>query len=147
METSVRLQPPTPPMKTIQLFALLAIATLCASCSNTKYSAYQGQKVIEGKGGTLRTVDGVDFWENGEPDRKYKVVGVIDDSRKGSGVAGLISGALKDGDIAKAVKEHGGDGVILSSESKELTGVNVHGNSATGSYQKNAKFLVVKYVP
>ena len=100
----------------------------------------RGQAVIEGKGGTVRVVDGIDFWESGEPDRRYKILGLIDDTRG----EGLISRSGKDSAIAKVAREHGGDAVILSSSNREFTGVNLDNGSA--NYRRISKLVVVKYV-
>lgn len=87
------------------VFLLTALFSgLVTSCSSTKFMEYRGPNIVQGKGGTLRVVDGVDFWENGDPDRKYKILGVIDDSRGD----GLISRIGKDSDIANKAKEYGG---------------------------------------
>jgi hypothetical protein len=123
------------------LLAVFVVAMLAASCSTTSFTEYRGQGVVEGKGGTVRVVEGIDLWENGEPDRKYRILGVIDDSRG----EGLISRSGKDGAIAKTAREHGGDGVILSGSSREFRGVDL--DSGAARYRRITKLVVVKYVP
>lgn len=109
------------------------------SCSTTKFTTYRGAGLVQGKGGTVRTVEGVDFWENGDPDRKYKVIGVIEDSRGD----GLISRWGKDSDIARKVRESGGDAIVFIGEDRKLRGVDKYGSA---EYQEMVKFLVVQYV-
>ena len=122
------------------LFPLLFAATILCGCSSTNFTEYRGPAVVEGKGGTVRVVDGIDFWENGEPDRKFKVLGVIDDSRGD----GLLSRMGKDSAIAKVARERGGDGVIPSGSSREFRGVDL--NSGAAHYTRVTKVVVVKYV-
>jgi hypothetical protein len=128
-------------MKTHHLIAVAVVAMLCTSCSTTTFTEYRGKGVLEGKGGTVRVVDGIDFWENGEPDRKYKILGVIDDSRG----EGLISRSGKDGAIAKVVRERCGDAVVFASSTREFRGVDL--DSGAARYRRITKVVVVKYVP
>lgn len=121
-------------------FALLIITVSLQGCSTTSYSEYRGSSIREGHGGTVRTVNGIDFWENGTPDRKYKIVGVIDDSRG----EGLISRSSKDSDIAAEAKARGGDGVIFVNSDRELKGVDL-GNGDV-HYKRVSKFEVIQYV-
>lgn len=114
--------------------------------------------MIEGHGGTRKVVDGVDVWTNGDPPRKFQLLGIIDDQRPG----GIIPMAEMKHDIAKKAREHGGNAVIIISSSSQLAGyytttdVNTqfHGSSAT-SYGSSttipmtrhiSKYAVIKYV-
>jgi hypothetical protein len=85
-------------------------------------------------------VDGIDFWENGEPDRKFQILGVVDDKRG----EGIISRSGKDSALAKIAKEHGGDAVVLASSSREFRGIDDQGNA---NYRRLTKVVVVKYLP
>jgi hypothetical protein len=124
----------------VSIFLLTALFSgLVVSCSSTHFMEYRGPNVVQGKGGTLRVVDGVDFWENGDPDRKYKILGLIDDTRGD----GLISRMGKDSDIANRAKKHGGDAVIFIANDRELRGVDL--NSGVAYYRRVTKLLVVKY--
>lgn len=123
------------------LLAIALVAMLVTSCSSTNFIEYRGQGVVEGKGGTVRVVEGIDFWENGEPNRKYRILGVIDDSRG----EGLISRRGKDKAIANVARERGGDAVILSGSSREFRGMDL--DSGAARYKRITKLVVVKYVP
>lgn len=123
------------------LLVTVLVAMFATSCTTTNFTKYRGEGVVDGKGGTIRVVEGIDFWENGEPDRKYRILGVIDDSRG----EGLISRIGKDKAIAKVAQEHGGDAVILSDSSREFRGM--HLDSGNARYKRITKFAVVKYVP
>ena len=142
------------------LFPILCVALLFASgCASTNYRAFEGRNtVFEGEGGTRDTVDGVDFWEFGEPPRKYQLLGIITDERP----AGLIPMARLKGDIAKEVKTRGADAVIILASGSRLMGMitnssattNIYGGSAvtTGSSmsmpvrRNSATFAVIKYL-
>ena len=112
--------------------------------------------MIEGQGGTKKVVDGMDVWTNGDPPRRFRILGIIDDERPG----GLIPMAGLKHDIVKKAREHGGDAVILLSSSSQLAGyytaatAQFYGNSATsfGSAttvpltKRTSKFVVIKYL-
>ncbi|MBM3823446.1 MAG: hypothetical protein FJ404_11260 [Verrucomicrobia bacterium] len=58
--------------------ALLALAiTLLVGCTSTRFVEFPGQGVVEGKGGSVRNVKGIDIWDIGEPDRKFEIIGFI----------------------------------------------------------------------
>lgn len=146
---------------------ILAIAITLAGCS-TKYSAYHGAKIVEGKGGAVSQTDGIDFWDEGEPPRKYQVIGVISDSRPEG-----FAMAARRSQIAKLAKKHGGDAVGKTMDHRQFeamsTTSNTYGtatanayrttygavgygtaNATTRStsiptYRRNAKYYVIKY--
>jgi len=108
-----------------------SLLLLLTACTSTDFLRYEGRKdlVFEGQGGARTVVDGVDFWEQGEPPRKYQLLGYIRDERG----TGLIYRLKKNGDIAAKAKAVGGDAVMALSSSTTLTGtiVNNVGGSAT----------------
>lgn len=141
--------------------ALLAITALVffSGCASTEFKTYEGRTTIfEGEGGTKTTVDGIDFWENGAPPRRYQLLGIIEDSRP----QGLIPMARMKTDIAKTAKAQNADAVIIISSASVLRGVvnnssasaQVYGNSATAQgtsvatpvFTNQAKFAVVRYL-
>lgn len=127
-------------MKKHHLVAVAVGTILLTSCSTTNFTEYHDQNIIEGKGGMVRVVEGIDFWEKGEPDRKYKILGVIDDSRD----EGFSFQFLKDKDIALGARKRGGDAVILTDSSREVGDVDMNGG--TVRYRQISKFVVVRYV-
>ena len=127
-------------MKRHHLVAVAVGMILLTSCSTTNFTEYHDQNILEGKGGTIRVVKGIDIWENGEPDRKYQILGVIDDSRND----GLIPQIRKDTAIALVARERGGDAVILSDSSLEIRDVDM--NDGVARYRRMTKILLVRYV-
>ncbi|HEX4050587.1 MAG TPA: hypothetical protein VHY19_06910 [Steroidobacteraceae bacterium] len=99
-------------------FALAVGAAALLVCSITLASdfvSYEGNNTIQvGTGGEKHVVDGIDFWANGAPPRKFKLLGFINDSRHKSGLLGMVRMAGLEPHIAKEAREAGGDAVILT---------------------------------
>ena len=138
-------------MKNILITFAAAVLTGCVS---TNYSTFEGGGVIEGTGGTKKTVEGVDIWDNGSPPRKYKIIGIIDDDRPDS----LISRSMQNKALVKKAKEAGGDAIIMVESKSEVVGstnsgsaqiygdnINYQGSS-TAVRRKTTKVAVIKYV-
>jgi hypothetical protein len=133
-------------------------AFLLVGCATTNFKVYEGPSTFEGKGGTKAMVEGMEIWDNGEPPRKFKVLGIVEDERPG----GVIPMMRLRGDVVKKAKEVGADAVIQLSSRSQITGFHTTGsataygagNTATayGSStsvplrQNTAKFAVIKYV-
>jgi len=107
-------------MKKSQLYSvlvLLTIASMSSGCiSSTSFQEWRGADEYVGEGGTFHTVDGIEIWENGSPDRRYKVLGVADVSTLSKAPCMVITGGFDshvDNCLAKEAKKHGGDAVIL----------------------------------
>ena len=113
----------------------------CALYTQTSFSEYRGPSEFAGHGGTVKTVDGIDVWTSGEPDRRFRVVGVINQSHYNNrSVMARIAGATKESAIIATAKKHGGDAVIFLSSDSVITGYRslgfASGNSA-GAYSGN----------
>ena len=134
---------------------ILAIVTLASvlvgGCSAPPtFTEFHGKEIFQGAGGEVRSVDGVDFWENGEPDRRYLILGVIGQSAKDQRPLGHLSQVIQDSGgnsdrdtaIAKVARAHSGDAVII------MTKVQAPSDKAPpGSKpQKVTTLVVVRYV-
>jgi len=65
------------------LLIILALSVVTA-CATTEYKPYEAKdNAFEGKGATKLVIDGMEIWYNGDPPRKFKVLGIIDDQRPG----------------------------------------------------------------
>src|SRR4029453_8319360 len=66
-----------------KLITLPLGAVFLAGCASTDFQPLesQGPVVAQGQWGTRKVVDGVDIWTTGAPPRKYRVLGVINDTR------------------------------------------------------------------
>lgn len=142
-------------------FAVLAILVLplVAGCATTQYKPYEAKdNLFEGKGGTKVVVDGMEIWDNGDPPRKFKVLGIIDDQRPG----GIIPMSRLYSDMVKKAREAGGDALVQLGSHSQIAGyytsgsasaysygssTTAHGSSTTMPVRRNiAKFAVIKYV-
>jgi hypothetical protein len=126
--------------------ALLVLSALFAiGCATTEFRTYEGwDNIIEGQGGTKTVVDGIDFWEDGDPPRRYKILGYVTDERTDGGLqrAGLPH------DIAAKAKEVGAQAVILTGQDSRVTGFQKVPYGGVRVNQKNSThFAVVKYLP
>jgi hypothetical protein len=84
----------------------VSIGALRATAAAQEFEAWEGKPVIhEGQGGTKAVVDGIEFWDRGEPPRKYKIIGYIHDRRHKSGMSHLRA------DIAAVAKRAGAHGI------------------------------------
>lgn len=106
---------------------MIALCLLVGGCASTNYSTFEGGRVVEGTGGTKRTVDGIDIWNNGTPPRRFKVIGIIEDVRRQS----LIGMAGYEGALVKKAKEAKGAGIVLLDSHSELVGYQHSGESGT----------------
>jgi hypothetical protein len=92
--------------------ALIATAVLAlAGCAQTSYQVYEGRsaQIIEGQGGTKQIIDGYEIWDNGNPPRRYQVLGVatVEHFDTPPGNAQIRSA------IAAQIKEAGGSAAIV----------------------------------
>lgn len=125
-------------MKIKLILTLLSFFTF--GCANTRYTEYRGDGIIQGKGGSVRTVSGVEIWENGEPNRKYKIIGFAQDNRG----EGPIANAVWDSAITKLVKQKSGDAVVFVSTTKVLSGIILE--NGVIQHRNESKILIIKYL-
>ncbi|MES2924989.1 MAG: hypothetical protein V4819_25765 [Verrucomicrobiota bacterium] len=141
-------------------YSIIAIVVITLlGCASTEYKTYEGRNpVFDGNGGTRSSVDGIDFWDNGDPPRKFKLMGIIDDKRPG----GIIPTARLKGDIAKKAKAQGADAVVILSSGSKIRGFHTNstttaqfaGSSAVASgssvsvplMKNSTSFAVIKYL-
>ena len=115
------------PMRIINIMVSFAVIALAAGCASTDYSTFEGGKIIQGTGGTKKTVDGMDIWRDGSPPRKFRIVGIIDDTRRQS----LISMAGYEAGLVKKAREAGGDSIVILDARSEIVGYRSSGESGT----------------
>ena len=153
--------------RALALAGLVLVAAAAAgpiAHAGTEFLAYEGKDAIqEGRGGEKKVIDGIDFWMDGAPPHRFQILGSIRDERWESGIIGIIRMSNLGRDIAKRVKDLGGDGVILSDSHDNIKGYasSSFGNayygrgSAFGSSSSftnaygshSSSFVVVKYLP
>jgi hypothetical protein len=72
----------------------------------------------------------MDIWTYGDPPRRFKVLGIIQDERPG----GIIPMARLKHDIVEKVRQNGGNAVILVSSASQLAGYYTSGSVTGYSY-------------
>lgn len=107
----------------IVLISSLTLLGPASAVLASDFVAYEGKDAIqEGTGGEKKTVDGIDFWSNGAPPRKFQLLGFITDSRLKTGLVGMFRMSGLESSIAKEAKKASGDAVILTDSESETTG-------------------------
>ena len=128
----------------MRFFIFVLIAFTLAACATVDFQPYEGKNnLYEGEGGTKVVVDGIDFWANGSPPRKYSIIGMVV-SEIGSGVG---DEAIIRSSVAGEVKKQGGDAAVQVNNNSSFAGVI---RTAPGFYMaasvKRMQFAVIKYV-
>ena len=124
------------------LFTLFPLVLF--ACSTPKLTEYRGPDVFEGQGGTVETIDGIDFWKTGTPNCKFKLLGTMEYNPESFAIDAISKKVL----IAK-VKEVGGDAVIFIDKEKTATGIRYHFagfKDAQIDYSTEYLYAVVKYL-
>lgn len=111
-----------------------------------QFSAYEGADAIKtGEGGTKLAKNGIDYWTSGTPPRQYRVIGLITDKRDEQWDGGHAVGSPK---VARLVKEAGGDGVIIASQTEggSTGGGGFGGIYAMGGSETMTTMVVIRYL-
>lgn len=111
-----------------------------------QFSAYEGVDAVKtGEGGTKLAKNGIDYWTSGSPPRQYRVIGLITDKRDEEWDGGHAVGSPK---VARLVKEAGGDGVIIASQTEggSTGGGGFGGLYAMGGSKTMTTMLVIRYI-
>ena len=128
----------------LQSAVALTIALVLSGCATVSYQPYEGSNNIHaGRGGTKVVSNGIDFWANGEPNRRYKILGVAS-SEVGSGIGDedLIRAA-----VSREVQRRGGDAAIEMANSNRFSGVVQLSPTLYGAANtKQIKYAVIKYM-
>ena len=141
------------------MITALTIVFLLAGCASvtTEYKAFEGVQawIVKGQGGAKVVVDGMEIWVDGEPPRKFMILGFIDYTRD----VGWMYAPPHRGDVVKKAREAGGDAVIKLNTQSQLEGFYSAGGASAGAYSvyvRNtiydspemlmSKYAVIKYV-
>lgn len=105
---------------------LILVALSVAACS-TDFYTYQGGAPMIGQGGAAKNVNGIEIWLTGAPPRKFQIIGYIEDTRPG----GPLAMAQRYPALAASAKQHGGDGILIQSDTAQVVGAMTTGNAFT----------------
>lgn len=129
-----------------------SIALAGQAAGKTRFEAYEARdSVVEGKGGSRVTDNGIDYWTMGDPPRRYQIIGIIRDNR-GTGV--IHGNAIGSSGVAKLVKAAGGHAVVLLGQDTENRGAYAFGSGQGSGFsafavplqERSTTFLVVRYL-
>ena len=122
---------------------VLLLAAVLAGCATVNYQAYEGKNNLhEGQGGSKVVADGVDFWANGAPPRKYTIIGVAEaEVGEGWGDNDILRSA-----VASEVKKQGGHAAIQMASESSFGGVMPIGGMMHALNNKKVRYQIIKYV-
>ena len=140
--------------RSIIIITALTMLVGCAAYNQTSFSQYQGASEFTGRGGTVKNVDGIDIWTAGEPNRRFRILGVIDQTHyNNNSVMSFVAGMSRDSDLIAAAKKQGGDAVIFIGSDSIVTGYkfsepsSAYGNARADANTRSAtRVAVIKYL-
>ena len=135
------------------LISLVLLPSCSSLVTSTQFKPWSGHDVYLGQGGTKRAVNGIDIWENGEPDRTYKVLGVLEDSTlENTGAApntlnvlsvmSAWSLASRDKRLAREAAKHGADAIVFWSGNRAFLGATQYETN----FRNEVKVVAIKYL-
>ena len=110
-----------------KVIVVLLCAVLMTSCGGTMFAfrPFEGNgTLIEGKGGTKTVVDGMEIWDNGDPPRKFSILGYLEVKAQFGADLNFLSRAVKN------ARQYGGDAIIRRNP---------------GIRESSPKFAVIKF--
>lgn len=132
----------------------MIVAIVVSGCATvigteTSFKAWRGDQTFKGKGGTLETFEGVEFWGSGEPPEEYEVVGIISQNKSDGTLDDLMFGEFNRRQIIDIVKREGGDGVVELKSGRFVSGYRVNEYSpvpVAPEYSKSTVMAVFRYI-
>lgn len=128
----------------MRYFLAITLIGILTGCATTDFQPYESKNnFYEGTGGTKIVVDGIDFWANGTPPRKYSIIGMVA-SEVGSGVGdeSLIRTA-----VASEVKKQQGNAAIQVNNNTSFAGIiRTAPNAYMATGVKSMQFAVIWYI-
>jgi len=143
------------------LISSLVLAS-CAVYSHSTFSRWSGPAIFRGTGGTVRSVNGIDIWANGAPDRRFRLLGFLEQANLNDDSAlAILANVTSDQSLVADAKKAGGDAIILVSANTQFLGYNAsidYGAAYAGPYSgqypwqvhpmtsANRQVAVIKYL-
>ena len=116
----------------------------CMTVPSPTFTEYRGENVLPAGSGSVYAVEGIEIWQHGSPNRKCRILGVLEDSRTDTKNLRTMLQPTRDRQIAKIVKEKGGDAAVLVNEARDAKFYVSEGSGGT-TIKIRTKFFVVKY--
>jgi hypothetical protein len=156
---------------TLKIIMAVSSSIFFISCAShgPEFTAYNDNTIFEGHGGVVRSVNGIELWTDGSPDRKFRILGVIA-VKQGTALKlpGLLNQLAQSGQLIQSspesrlaadAKAHGGDAVIIIqnrrnhdgfSDRESGTGTDNEAESSQGEtspkHGRAQEAYIVKYV-
>jgi len=138
----------------MRLTLLILTTLILTGClSSTDFQPWQGQREFVGKGGACTTKDGIDIWTVGEPQGRFEVLGVAENTVISDGLTVMLLGDWwSNSAIVDKAKELGADAVIFAGPNQIKTHSRETYDHATGGQQTvstgigNKKAILIKYL-
>lgn len=139
----------------VALVAMTILASGCATIigTETSFTPWRGEQLYKGSGGAVEVIDGVEFWKAGEPERPYKVVGLISQRKSDDALDKMLFGEFNRKQVTELVKANNGDGVVTVKSQRFVSGyttqmpVNQYGSATTSpDYAEASVLAVFRYV-
>jgi hypothetical protein len=121
----------------------------CATPPKTTWLDWRGGvPSITGKGGVVRQVEGIEYWTYGEPDRPFKVLGIMEQAFKKTSYHTDVHEA----DFVKCAHEHGADAVVVLKGTVHRRSIQVTPGGIWSTYNwstadRKIVAAAVKYLP
>jgi hypothetical protein len=137
----------------LRIFAAVGLLVLQFSLvspvsAGAYFQPYEGRNSVRtGDGGTRITKHGIDYWTTGTPPKRYQILGVILDKRRGNRISGTPLGSPA---IAKVALAAGGNAVIFMGVQAQISGTDGKSQIAfdAGPHDsEETQLLCVKYLP
>ena len=129
----------------VLVLAALTCALALAGCATTTYKPFESRSdgIVNGKGGVQTLQSGMEVWINGDPPRRYKVIGFIDDERSGDAAS---MGRLF-GDVVEKARAVGGQALIQLRSTSQVLGYQTTEAPASASGASNTGVATTTAVP
>lgn len=142
----------------------IAITFSASAHAAAKFTQWHGKdEALQGEGGEMEEIEGVQLWTNGDPPRSFKILGYISDTRLSTGLIGKMRVKNRNKEIAKVAKANGGDAVIFVNTSTTMRG-HVWNKRTSGHLRQDqfsstttefgspvqnesTRYAVIKYIP
>lgn len=134
---------------------LLIMSLGCAAIieTETEFKPWRGNNSFIGQGGTVEVYGGIEFWEFGDPDKPYRIIGVIRQSKKDTHGHRMLFEKFNRNQIVKLVNQAQGDGIVKVKDRRFISGydtqhpMNEYDNTqTTAEYSKASVLAVFKYL-
>lgn len=141
-------------MKRIFLVTLCSgLLVSCGLYTRTEFKPWTNSAPQIGQGGTMSSFNGFEYWQYGAPDRPFRILGVMEQSRPG-GIGGqILFEQHNQEELQRQLALLGANGIIEVDRRESLSGLSMSRNYGTGGYdiqshsRVNKVLVAFKYLP